>query len=86
MIEKVNHPLHYRFLKPAHEMADLTIEMPHALGSAMEYLWRAGKKPGADAIDDLRKAVWWIEREISELEDIEDADIDEIDYIHPPIF
>ncbi len=34
----------------------------------LKYLLRAGKKPGQDEAQDLRKAVWWIEREIAMLE------------------
>ncbi len=29
-----------------------------------KYLLRAGRKPGQDEVQDLRKAIWWIEREI----------------------
>ena len=34
----------------------------------LKYLFRAGKKPGQDEIQDLRKAIWWIEREIATIE------------------
>ena len=68
MTELVNHPYHYQFSRPAYEMADITISLPHSIGSAMEYLYRAGRKPGNDAIQDLQKAIWWIQREIAELE------------------
>lgn len=33
-----------------------------------KYLVRAGKKPGQDEVQDLRKAIWWIEREIAHIE------------------
>lgn len=33
------------------------------LGNAMKYIWRADLK--ADAVEDLRKAVWYINRELS---------------------
>jgi hypothetical protein len=33
------------------------------LGNAIKYIWRADEK--ANAIEDLRKARWYIEREIS---------------------
>ncbi len=42
---------------------------PHigwCLGNAIKYLWRAGQKD--DAAQDLRKAVWYIERAILRLE------------------
>lgn len=34
----------------------------------LDYLIRAGKKPGQDEVQDLRKAIWWIEREIVAIE------------------
>ena len=36
------------------------------LGNALKYLWRAGHK--GDALEDLRKARWYLEREIARLE------------------
>ena len=37
------------------------------LGNAFKYIARAGKK--SDAIEDLQKSVWYIQREIERLED-----------------
>jgi hypothetical protein len=37
--------------------------MGFCLGNAVKYIWRADLKN--DAIEDLRKAVWYIEREIA---------------------
>lgn len=36
--------------------------MGFCLGNAVKYIWRADLKQ--DAIEDLRKAVWYINREI----------------------
>ena len=36
------------------------------LGNAFKYIARAGKK--GDAIEDLRKSVWYLQREIARLE------------------
>jgi len=36
-------------------------------GNAVKYLARAGKKDPTKVIEDLRKAVWYIEHEIAEL-------------------
>lgn len=75
---EINNPSYYQFHHPAYEMADITIRMPHALGSAMEYLYRAGNKPGNTSIDDLYKARWWIDRYIQEyghpVQDDDDGD------------
>ena len=37
------------------------------LGNAFKYIARAGKK--GDRLEDLRKSVWYIQREIERLED-----------------
>jgi hypothetical protein len=36
--------------------------MNFCLGNALKYIWRAGLK--GDAIEDLKKARWYIEREM----------------------
>jgi hypothetical protein len=38
--------------------------MNFCVGNAVKYLWRAGLKDGTDGIEDLRKARWYVEREI----------------------
>ena len=38
------------------------------LGNALKYLARAGRKPGVDALEDLKKSAWYIQREITRLE------------------
>ena len=34
------------------------------LGTAVKYISRLDKKPGVDGVEDLEKAVWYLEREI----------------------
>jgi hypothetical protein len=34
----------------------------------LKYLLRAGKKPGQPEVQELRKAIWWIEREIAAID------------------
>lgn len=36
--------------------------MNFCVGNAVKYLWRAGEK--GDALEDLRKAEWYVRREI----------------------
>lgn len=60
--EAVNHPQHYRNHPSGVECVTISEHFPHCLASAIEYIWRAGLKPGADTDEDLRKAVWWLER------------------------
>lgn len=40
------------------------------LGNAVKYISRAGKKDPTKTVEDLNKAIWYIERRILELEKI----------------
>lgn len=64
MSDAIN-PSHYKdgFSNGA-EVIDITENLNFNRGSAVEYLARAGKKPGEDELKDLRKAKWYVEREI----------------------
>jgi len=61
--DMVNHPPHYTGHPSGIECIQITEHMGFCLGNAMKYIWRADLKN--DAIEDLRKAIWYIEREIS---------------------
>ena len=61
--DSVNHPKHYTAHPSGVECIQITEHMGFCLGNAMKYIWRADLK--TDAIEDLRKAVWYIEREIA---------------------
>ncbi len=39
-----------------------------SLGNAVKYVARAGKKSGESELDDLKKAAWYLQRRIKELE------------------
>jgi hypothetical protein len=43
--------------------------MNFCLGNAMKYIWRADEKHSDGGIEDLTKAVWYIERELQRRED-----------------
>ena len=60
--DPVNHPKHYNSHPSGVECIQITRHMGFNIGNAIKYLWRADEK-GA-AIEDLRKAVWYIEDEI----------------------
>jgi hypothetical protein len=60
--DAVNHPKHYTEHPSGVECIEITEHMGFCLGNAVKYIWRADLK--ADAIEDLRKAVWYINREI----------------------
>jgi hypothetical protein len=65
--EQVDHPRHYQGV-PGIECIDVIEHFPHNVGAAMKYLWRAGLKPGTDTVTDLRKSLWYVQREIERLE------------------
>ena len=65
MSEAVNHPPHYAVV-PGIECIDVVEHFPFNRGNAIKYLWRAGAK--GDTVEDLRKAIWYIQREIDGLE------------------
>ena len=65
--DPVNNPSHYaegRQYEPIAVIEDW--QLNYRLGNAVKYISRAGRKN--NAIEDLRKAVWYIEREIESLE------------------
>lgn len=70
MADMVHHPLHYNGGKveciDAIE-AQLTPEqfIGFLKGQVAKYVWRAGKK--GDAVEDLRKAAWYLARLIDTL-------------------
>jgi len=61
-VDVVNHPPHYTKHPSGIECIQITEHMGFNLGNAMKYIWRADLK--ANALEDLSKAKWYIEREI----------------------
>ena len=57
----VQHPKHYTQHPSGIECIQITEHMDFCLGNALKYIWRADFKNG---IEDLRKAKWYINREI----------------------
>ena len=64
--DPVNHPAHYTSSKSGIECIDVVEHLSFNIGNAIKYLWRAGKK--GDALEDLRKSRWYVDREIARLE------------------
>lgn len=62
--ESVNHPEHYTQHPSGVEAIDIAEHMPFNLGSVIKYLWRADHKHDDDGIQDLKKAKWYLEREL----------------------
>lgn len=62
--DAVNHPSHYTS-HPA-GCIDVVEWFGFNVGNAIKYLWRAGLK--GDAVEDLKKARWYCERELLRVE------------------
>ena len=70
MTDNINHPKHYTSHPSGIECIQITEHMNFCLGNALKYIWRAGLKE--NRLDDLKKARWYLNREIAQLEIIED--------------
>lgn len=66
-IDPVNHPPHYKSHPSGVECIQITEYMNFCLGNAVKYIWRAGLKNN-NALEDLKKAQFYINREIQRLE------------------
>ena len=62
MSNSVDHPSHYTNHPSGVECIEITEHMGFCLGNAIKYIWRADLKQ--NAIEDLEKAAWYIEKEI----------------------
>ena len=68
----VDHPSHYGGADDPFEH----VKVAEAKGwdrdamiyNCTKYLWRYGRKAGADVLEDLRKARWYLDRRIQQLE------------------
>ena len=66
MSDNVNHPAHYTAHPSGVECIQITEHMNFCLGNAVKYIWLAGLK--TDRLEDLKKARWYLDREIANLE------------------
>lgn len=64
--DMVNHPPHYTAHPSGVECITITEHMGFNLGNAVKYIWRADEKN--NDLEDLRKAAWYLDREISKRE------------------
>lgn len=65
-VDLINHPPHYSSHPSGVECITITEHMGFNVGNAIKYLWRAGLKDDS-AVADLRKAAWYVNREICRL-------------------
>lgn len=66
--DNINHPSHYTFGK--FEVIDVIEDwdLNFHLGNAVKYIARAGKKDGTTLLEDLKKAQFYLNRHIANLE------------------
>ncbi len=62
-------PTHYTSHPSGVECIDVTEHMTFNVGNAVKYLWRVGLKDSS--LTDLRKAAWYVAREIERLAIVE---------------
>lgn len=71
--DNINHPIHYTSHPSGIECIDIAEHHDFCIGNAIKYLWRAGLKSEdgiskkEKQIEDLKKAIWYIKREIKHL-------------------
>ena len=70
-VDAVNSPKHYTQSKSGVECIQITEHLNFCIGNAIKYLWRSEDKN--NKIEDLKKAIWYINREIGRIEN-EDKD------------
>lgn len=72
--DNVDHPSHYTQHPSGIECIEITRHYCFSIGNAIKYLWRAGLKKDASMddkmkeVEDLRKAIWYINDRIHQLE------------------
>ena len=72
--DPVNHPAHYTSHPSGVECIDVARHHDFCIGNCIKYIWRAGLKKSAamsdreKELEDLKKARWYLDREIEEKE------------------
>lgn len=77
MTDNVNKPPHYTAHPSGVECIQITEHMNFCLGNALKYIWRAGLKQ--NEVEDLKKAVWYLNREIERVENGKEEGLRESD-------
>jgi hypothetical protein len=62
----IDHPKHYTFLTDI-QCIQVTEHFNFNRGNAIKYIWRAGNKDKKKEVEDLQKAIWYLQREIDNL-------------------
>ncbi len=74
MKEMVNNPAHYGGKHNQYEAIKVidAWDLGFSLGNTIKYISRAGKKNPAAELEDLKKAKWYLEHHIQNLEKIKE--------------
>lgn len=80
MQDPVNHPKHYTEHPSGIECIQITEHMSFNLGNALKYIWRCDLKK--DAVEDLRKARWYLDREIAKRTKIDNLGVPSYDSVY----
>ena len=69
--EQVDHPKHYGGEENTYEAIKVidAWDLNFSLGNTVKYISRAGKKNKEKEIEDLEKALWYLEHHINTLKD-----------------
>lgn len=68
IVDNINHPKHYEDAGYLVQPIDVCQELPFCLGNAVKYLCRAGNKEGCPELEDLKKAQWYLNRQLALLD------------------
>jgi hypothetical protein len=68
--EQVNHPSHYGGKDNPYEVIKIirALGFSFSLGNTFKYIARAGKKDPTKTLEDLKKAAWYLNEEIENME------------------
>lgn len=66
--ENVNHPSHYNMHPSGIECIDIVKFHDFCIGNAIKYIWRCGLKGKHTGIEDLKKAIFYLEKKIEMME------------------
>ena len=71
-MNNVNHPQHYNQLQGL-ECIDVieALDLNFNLGNVIKYIWRCGYKD--DELQELKKALWYLQREVERVQEIYQA-------------
>lgn len=62
--DPINHPSHYTSHPTGIECIDIIEHFTANVANVIKYMWRAGLKEGSSDESDLRKALWYVRREL----------------------